>query len=132
MNVIPTRTHAVIDYIMAAVLILTPFVFQFAHLDWEMWVLIYAGVITLVSSLLTHDELGIAWAIPMPGHLALDVLVGAVLIASPWLFGFANDIWWPHVILGAIKILVALATRLHPRFTPGAPAAAPHTAAGQH
>lgn len=128
MNVIPTRAHAVIDYILAVVLILTPFVFRFEEYEVAKWVLIGVGVVTFVSSLLTHDELGMAWAIPMPGHLGLDVLLGLFLIASPWLFGFAGDVWWPHVILGAIKVVIALATRLHP----GTRSGMPHRMAGQH
>lgn len=131
MNVMPTRIHAVIDYVMAAVLILTPFVFMFEEHEAAKWVLIYAGIVTFVASLLTHDELGIAWAIPMPGHLGLDIIVGAILIASPWLFGFADVIWLPHVILGAIKILLALVTRWRPGHTDTVPPSARHRIAGQ-
>ena len=132
MNVLPTRIHAVIDYVMAAVLILTPLVFMFAEHEAARWVLTYAGIVTFVASLLTHDELGIAWAIPMPGHLGLDIIVGAILIASPWLFGFADIIWLPHVILGAIKILLALVTQWRPGHTDAVPPAARHRIAGQH
>jgi len=132
MNVMPTRIHAVTDYVMAAVLILTPFVFMFAEHEAARWVLIYAGVVTFVASLLTHDELGMACAIPMPAHLGFDILVGAIVIASPWLFGFADVIWLPHVILGAIKILLALATRWQPIHTDPIPPESRHRIAGQH
>ena len=121
MNVIPTRTHAVIDYVMAVVLVLTPFVFLFEEHEAAKWVLIGTGIVTFVSSLLTHDELGMAWVIPMVGHLGLDIVLGLFLIASPWLLGFASDIWWPHVALGAIKILIAVATRTHVGAGQGAP-----------
>lgn len=131
MNVIPTRIHAAIDYVMAVVLIVTPFVFMFEEHEAAKWVLIYAGIITLVSSVLTHDELGIAWAIPMPGHLGLDILVGLFLIASPWLLGFADAVWLPHVILGAIKVLLALVTRTHSSRA-DVPPSAHHEIAGQH
>jgi hypothetical protein len=131
MNAIPTRIHAVIDYVMAVVLIVTPFVFMFEEHEAAKWVLIYIGIITFVASLLTHDELGIAWAIPMPGHLALDIVLGLFLIASPWLLGFADTIWLPHVILGAIKVLVALGTRWHPGRGHAGPPSRPQIA-GQH
>lgn len=131
MNVMPTRIHAVIDYVMAAVMILTPFVFMFTEHETAKWVLIYAGIVTFVASLLTHDELGIAWAIPMPVHLGLDIIIGAIVIASPWLFGFASTIWLPHVILGAIKVVMALASRWHPSDEGTASQQAGHRVAGQ-
>ncbi len=132
MNVMSTRIHAILDYVLAAVLILTPFVFMFEEHEAAKWVLIYAGIVTFVASLLTHDELGMAWAIPMPWHLGLDIVVGAILIASPWLFGFADTIWLPHVILGVIKIMLALATHWHTSDADTQPPTARHQIAGQH
>jgi uncharacterized membrane protein HdeD (DUF308 family) len=132
MHRIPTRTHAVIDYVMAVVLILTPLVFLFNHDEAVKWPLIGVGVVTFIASLLTDDELGIAWLIPMPGHLALDILLGLFLIASPWLFGFSGDIWWPHVILGIVKIVTGLLTRSHPGIGNGVPPSVQHGVAGQH
>lgn len=112
--------------------ILTPFVFMFEEHEAAKWVLIYAGIVTFVASLITHDELGIAWAIPIPVHLGLDIVVGAIVIASPWLFGFADTIWLPHVILGAIKILLALGSQWHPRRESTTPPSAQRQVAGQH
>lgn len=132
MNVLPTRTHAVLDYVLAVVMVVTPFVFMFSEHETAKWVLIYAGIVTFVSSLLTHDELGIAWAIPMVGHLGFDIVVGAIVVASPWLFGFATAIWLPHVILGAVKILLALVTRWHTELGDTLPSSARHRVAGQH
>jgi hypothetical protein len=51
----------------------------------------------------------------MPVHLMLDVGMGAVLLASPWLFGFSGVIRWPHVLFGVIYIVVPLLTAREPR-----------------
>jgi hypothetical protein len=47
----------------------------------------------------------------MKAHLALDVLSGIVLAASPWLFDFADRVYLPHLILGLIEIGAGLMTR---------------------
>ena len=52
--------------------------------------------------------------IPMPVHLGIDALGGILLIASPWLFGFADLIWWPHVLVGIAEIAVVAMSRRHP------------------
>ncbi|MBM3210570.1 hypothetical protein FJZ39_04520, partial [Candidatus Saccharibacteria bacterium] len=52
--------------------------------------------------------------IPMKTHIAQDVVVGAVLALSPWLFGFADEptnAWLPHVLVGIVVIGYALVTR---------------------
>lgn len=58
-------------------------------------------------------ELGVVRRIPMVGHLWVDGVAGALLAASPWLFGFADRVWMPHVILGATEFGAALVTRLY-------------------
>jgi hypothetical protein len=50
----------------------------------------------------------------MRTHLALDLAGGAILALSPWLFGFSDYIWAPHLILGILEIGATLMTKLHP------------------
>ena len=51
----------------------------------------------------------------MPVHLTLDVMSGALLAASPWLFGFAKDngprYWLPHALMGTTEVLIALMSK---------------------
>lgn len=116
---IPTRVHGVLDYLTAAVLILAPFVVGFADGGAAQWVPIVIGAATIVASLLTRYELGVAPVIPMPVHLMLDVAMGVVLLASPWLFGFSDLIWWPHVLFGIIYIVVPMLSARRPAETQG-------------
>jgi hypothetical protein len=44
-------------------------------------------------------------------HLGVDAAGGLLLLASPWLFGFADRVMWPHVIIGILEIGAALTTR---------------------
>jgi hypothetical protein len=37
--------------------------------------------------------------------------LGVFLILSPWLFGFASAIWWPHVLVGLTEIAMGALTR---------------------
>jgi len=69
------------------------------------------GALTIIVSLLTEYPLGAKRLVPFRIHLLLDVAMGVLLAASPWLFGFADRIWWPHLLVGAVYIVVPLLTR---------------------
>lgn len=110
---IPTRVHGVIDYLTGALLIVAPFLFGFADGTVAQWLPMVLGAMTIVMSLVTRYELSIAKVIPLPVHLGVDVASGLLLTASPWLFGFADRIWWPHLLVGLMEIVVPLLTRRH-------------------
>ncbi len=111
---ISTRTHGVIDYVTAALLILSPYLFGFATGGIEHWIVEIVGVALLGMSLVTRYELSIAKIIPLRAHLGVDLAAGILLAVSPWLFGFAEVIWWPHLLIGLMEIAVSLLTRRVP------------------
>lgn len=111
---IPTRIHGIIDYLTGVLLIAAPFIFGFADGTAAQWLPILLGAMTISMSLLTRYELSIANVIPLPVHLVVDVASGLLLAASPWLFGFADRIWWPHLLVGLMEIVVPLLTRRQP------------------
>ena len=49
--------------------------------------------------------------IPTKVHGMIDYVAGLLLIVSPWLFGFANYVHWPHVIFGMSALSAGLMTR---------------------
>ena len=114
MRFIPTRTHGVVDYLTGALLILAPYLLGFADGTAAQWIPQAVGAALVGASLLTDYELGVVRMIPMPVHLFLDVAAGALLAVSPWLFGFADRIFWPHLILGVLEIGTGLMTRTTP------------------
>ena len=54
----------------------------------------------IVANLLTDYELGMLSAI--------------FLVASPWLFGFYETVYLPHLILGLVQLVLALITETQP------------------
>jgi len=111
MRFIPTRVHAIMDYLTGVLLIAAPFLFQFADNTAAQWVPMILGVAIIIMALMTDFELSLAHIIPMPAHLGVDAAGGLLLLASPWLFGFADRVFWPHVIIGIMEIGLALTTR---------------------
>ena len=108
MRVIPTQIHGIIDYLTGGLLIAVPYLLGFADGSAAQWVPQLVGVAIIGQSLMTQYELSIAKIIPMPTHLMLDMGVGAVLAASPWLFGFSEQVYLPHLIVGLSEIAIAL------------------------
>jgi SPW repeat len=114
MRFIPTRVHGMLDYSMGALLIIAPWLLGFAAGGAETWVPVILGAGAIVYSLFTDYELGLVRRIPMGTHLGLDLGSGALLAVSPWLFGFADLVYLPHLILGLLEIGAALTTRTTP------------------
>ena len=111
---IDTRTHGIIDYLTGILLIVAPYLFGFATGGIEQWLPQLIGAAIIVMSLLTRYELSAAKVIPLNVHLGVDIGSGILLAVSPWLFGFANIIWWPHLLVGLMEIAVATMTRRVP------------------
>ncbi len=113
-GLIPTRIHGILDYLLGLLLIASPWVFGFDDEGTAKWVPIVLGAGVLLYSLLTDYEFGAVRAIPMSVHLMLDFAGGVVLAASPWIFGFSDEVWVPHLVLGLIEIGTAALTERHP------------------
>jgi hypothetical protein len=111
MKIINTKTHGYLDYIMGVLLIASPWIFDFARNGAETWVPVVLGISTILYSLFTNYELGVSRQIPMRTHLMLDTVSGVILAASPWIFGFADYVWQPHLILGIIELGAVLMTK---------------------
>jgi hypothetical protein len=99
-----------LDYLLGIVLLVAPWLLDFSDNDTATWVTVALGAAIILYSLLTDYELGVVRAIPMQMHLGLDFVSGLVLAASPWIFGFDETVWVPHVILGIVEIGTALMT----------------------
>jgi hypothetical protein len=108
---IPTRVHGVIDYLAAGLLIGAPVLLGFKRKDARTWIPIALGIGTIAYSALTDYEIGVVRIIPMPVHLKLDAANGALLAASPWLFGFADEVAAPHLMFGLFEIGASLVTQ---------------------
>lgn len=110
MRMISTRVHGILDYTVGIALILAPWLFDFANGGAAMWIPISLGIATILYSLMTNYEMGIASVITMPTHLWIDGIAGLFLALSPWLFGFNEIVVLPHLIVGMLMMATALTT----------------------
>ena len=114
MRFIPTRLHAPLDYIVGVALIAAPWIFQFSDVTAATVLSVVLGVGLIVYSLLTDYELGVWRTFPMSIHNLFDIAAGALLAASPWLFGFADEganAWAPFDVVGLAAIFLGLTTQ---------------------
>ncbi len=114
MRFIPTKFHAPLDYVVGVVLIAGPWIFQYSGSGAATAISIVLGIGLIAYSLLTNYELGVWKVAPMAVHNVIDVVAGALLAASPWLFGFADEganFWAPFVVIGVAAIFLGLTTK---------------------
>ena len=113
MRFVPTRLHAPLDYIVGAALIAAPWIFQFSEHTAASVMSIVLGIGLIVYSLLTDYELGLVRVFSMTAHNLIDIVAGAFLAVSPFLFGFADEsvnVWLPHVVVGLAAVCLGLTT----------------------
>ncbi len=114
MRFVPTRIHGIADWLLGALLIALPWLVGFARGGAETYVPVVLGAAGLLVTCFTDHEYGIIRRIPMSGHLAVDALSGAALAASPWMFGFVETVWLPHLVLGVTELAAAFVTKTVP------------------
>jgi hypothetical protein len=110
MKIISRKFHAVLDYLSAIVLIAAPWLLGFSDSSTATTVAVLAGILILGMSLLTNYEGGVLRTVPMAMHLNMDILLGIVLALSPWIFGFKDEVYLPHVIMGLLALFSGLLT----------------------
>ena len=114
MRFIPTKIHGFLDYAMGIILITAPWTFGFYTDGPDTYIPVVLGILAIVYSLFTNYELGVVSMFSMPMHLMFDLASGILLAASPWLFGFSEHVYMPHLILGIVEIGAALFTKKVP------------------
>ena len=114
MKIISTKTHAIFDYILGILLILSPWLWDASAVGIESLIPVILGVSILSISLMTNFEVSVLKIIPMKTHLIIDFFAGIFLAASPWLFGFKTIVYMPHIVFGLIIFLSAIVTSSKP------------------
>jgi hypothetical protein len=114
MRFISTRAHTIMGLIVGVVLVFAPVIFGFTDNQAATIVPIAVGIFIILNELITTSPASPLKLIPMRVHILLDVITGALLAFSPWLFGFFNTDeplqWLPHVIVGIMVVGYALLT----------------------
>jgi hypothetical protein len=119
MRLLATPFHGIADYAAGSMLIAAPFVLGFAertHVG--AWISVLVGCAILAMALITDNEGAVfSRALPMRIHLAADAVLGLVLLATPFLFGFADlgtYAWVSFVLAGAGFLVLAAITQTTP------------------
>lgn len=107
MRVMTTRSHGFLDVGAGVLLLAAPWLLGFAAGGAETWAPVLIGLAVLANSALTDYEIGRVKRIEMTVHLWLDAGAGLLLAVSPWLFGFYDDVWVPHLLLGLVLVVAA-------------------------
>jgi hypothetical protein len=112
--------HAAGEPLLAALFIVAPFLFGFSDQAAPTAASIVAGLAVLLIAMSTRWRLSLIKAIPIPAHMAIDLVVSALLIASPFLFGYSDQTAPTafFLVMGVVTLLATLATRW--RAAPGA------------
>jgi hypothetical protein len=102
--------HAILDYAIGVLLIAAPWLLGFYRNEAETWTPVYFGIFILCYAALTRFPYAPLKLIPMRVNAFFDALSGAVLILSPFVFGFAAFVWAPHVLFGAVLMALPFVT----------------------
>jgi hypothetical protein len=110
---ISLKVHNILDYIVGALLIISPWLFRFSGVPGARNLFFILGVALVVYSMLTNYYYSVLRIIPLGVHMALDTAIGVFLILGPALFGYRELLtdgqYALHIILGIGAVgLVAL------------------------
>ncbi len=102
--------HALLDYPVAAALIILPLVLGLGDSHpLALWLGVATGVAALTLTLLTDHRLGVWRVLPYNFHLLVDGLVGATFLAAPFILGFTGiDAWFYWINGAAVACVVSL------------------------
>lgn len=109
------KTHNVIDYLVGALLIVSPWLFGFSDVQAARVVFLMSGTALIGYSLLTNYYYSVARILPLGIHMTLDAVLGVILILAPALFGYRDEImplqYVAHVVLGIGAVALVALTR---------------------
>ena len=107
MRFIPTIFHGIFDLLLAVLVLLAPWIFDYKSDGAETWGPSIIIAVMLAYSILTDYETGLIKILAMPAHNWFDVASGFGIIFSPWLFEFREV---PHAtgVLMTFGILIIL------------------------
>jgi hypothetical protein len=110
---IPLNLHAALEPLIAVVIIAAPWIFRFSATTSATVICIVVGVVMLLVGSMTDWRMSLVRLIPLEMHLAGDLLLGAVLILAPLIFGFSDEGGPTRfmVVAGVLELMTALMTR---------------------
>ncbi|HEY9534614.1 MAG TPA: SPW repeat protein [Mucilaginibacter sp.] len=117
---ISKSAYGFLNYTLALLLIVSPWVFGFSHIKGAaVLVPIYLGWLQLIMAIFSDNPLGFRKlrVLPIQMHNCVDLFMGLFLMTLPWVYIFSGKIFWPHFLIGLAFLIKAIFTQESPFLT---------------
>ncbi|MGZ4597114.1 MAG: SPW repeat domain-containing protein [Actinomycetes bacterium] len=113
---VPAVVHGLLEYAMGCLLIAAPFLFGFDATA-ATAAAVVIGLVLLAFTASSALPTGLVPSISVGVHVTVDLVLAALLVASPFVLGFTSD--GPptalFITLGVLQLLVTIGTRFPAR-----------------
>jgi SPW repeat-containing protein len=108
--------HAMTEPLLVIVFIAAPWIFGFSDVSEAKTISIAIGVLVGLTSLATKWRYSLVKLVPIRMHMMADILLSAVWILSPFVFGFSDNGAATRfmIIAGVLELGATLMTRWDP------------------
>src|SRR5687768_10080921 len=86
---VPLVVHGLLEYGIGVLLIASSSLFSFDSTPRAVGILL--GAVTLVLTAFSDLPTALMRRLPLDSHIVIDYVLGVLLIASPFIFGFSDD-----------------------------------------
>jgi phosphatidylserine synthase len=109
---VPAFVHGVVEYAVAALFIVAPFVFDFQETS-ATAASIVVGLVLLAFTAVSELPTGLVRSISVGVHVTADIFLAVLLVALPFVLGFRDETAPTalFITVGVLHLLVTIATR---------------------
>jgi phosphatidylserine synthase len=113
---VPALVHGVIEYAVAALFIIAPFVFDFQETS-ATAASIVVGLVLLAFTAVSELPTGLVRSVSVGVHVTADIVLAVLLVALPFVLGFRDETAPTALFItaGVLHLLVTIATRFRDR-----------------
>lgn len=122
---ISTAFYGFFIYIVALFLIASPWIFGTTELSSAALLLpIYIGWLRLIAAIFADTKFGMVKQFPLQMSLVLDVIMGFIILVSPYVWGFVHGhngvggVFLPQLLMGGVMLIFGFFTKHSPFLTP--------------
>jgi hypothetical protein len=125
---VPAFVHGLYEYLAGAALVAAPLLLSYDH-GAATAVSIILGILLIFLAATTNWTTSLVNQVSLPAHIILDYVLVAILVASPFLFGFSGESTPTAIFIGGgvLHLLISIGTRYRKEEAPehGAPEGEP-------
>jgi hypothetical protein len=109
---ISTSVYGFLNYVIAITLMASPWLFGFSHVGGASFFLpLVFGWLQLIMAIFSKHQFGFMNVFPVSMHCFIDVVGGSFLLASPFVYDYSSQVFWPQLILGALVFFLGVFTK---------------------